>query len=217
MTLWEDRRGPWWDEDEFKCHYLLCGARVVSSPLWSISSRDRPAHQPPLQRWGQRSENQIPLTGRKVEAKIARGAPRSPSAVHGDRDADLRAHALCIPTMAVPLSSAPGPRPTGSWARAHWAKGPATCCACGSSHSPPPLPPCRVWVRAIPTPPSTLACALTWVQSSDPACIRPPALPPESALRPYSRSGWGLRTRANEAPPGVDLELPRPPQAPWLP
>lgn len=138
MTLLEDRRGPWWDEDEFKFHhYLLCGARVVSSPLWSISSRDRPAHQPPLQRWRQQPENQIPLTGRKVEAKVARGAPRSPSAVHGDRDADLRAHALRVPTMAVPLSSAPGPRPTGSWAWAHWAKGPATCCVCGSAHSPP--------------------------------------------------------------------------------
>lgn len=45
--------------------------------------------------------------------------------------------ALHLPTMAVPLSSAPGPRPTGSWAGAHWAKGPATCHACGSAHARP--------------------------------------------------------------------------------
>lgn len=45
--------------------------------------------------------------------------------------------ALCVPTMAVPLSSAPGPRPTGSWAGAHWAKGPATCRARGSTHARP--------------------------------------------------------------------------------
>lgn len=116
MALLEKRRGPCWNEDEFKFHrYLLCGARVLASPLWSISSKDRPAHQPHLQRW--RQQNQNSLTGRKIEAEVARGALRSPSAVQGDRDADLRAHALRVPTMAVPLSSAPGPRPTGSSAR----------------------------------------------------------------------------------------------------
>lgn len=126
MALLE-RRGLWWNEDEFKFHYyLLCSARVVSLPLWSISSRDRQEHQLHLQRWRQQPENQIPLTGKKVEAE-------------GDRDADLKAHVLRVPTMAVPLSSAPGPRPTGSWTPAHWDKGPTTCCACGSAHAPSPF------------------------------------------------------------------------------
>lgn len=219
MALLEERRGPWWDEDEFKCHhYLLCGARVVSSPLWSISSKDRLAHQPSLQRWRQQQENQNPLMGRKVEAEVACGALRSPSAVQGVRDTDLRAHALRVPTMAVPLSSAPGPRPTGSWARAHWAKGPATCCACacGSTHAPPPLPPplclgqgSPPLLNSLPHPPRAPSprcrSQTRWVS---------PALPPDSARRPYSRPGWSLCTWANEAP-GVCLELPHP--RAWLP
>lgn len=60
-------------------------------------------------------------------------------------------------TMAVPLSSAPGPRPTGSWAGAHWAKGPATCHACGSAHArPAPFWPRRqgpgVWGQCLVRP-----------------------------------------------------------------
>lgn len=210
LFLLEERRGPWWDEDEFKFHhYLLCGARVVSSPLWSVSSKDRPAHQPPLQRGRQQQENQNPLTGRKIEAEVARGAPRSPSAVQGVRDTDLRAQcSLRVPTMAVPLSSAPGLRPTGSWAPAHWAKGPATCCACASTHAPPPPPPPPRLGRGYLSPPrlssprprapSPRCRSQTWWVS--------PALPPESARRPYSRPGWSLRTWANEAP-GVCPEL----------
>lgn len=146
MTLLEDRRGPWWDEDEFKFHhYLLCGARVVSSPLWSISSRDRPAHQPSLQRWKQQPENQIPLTGRKVEAKVARGAPRSPSAVHGDRDADLRAHALRVPPHHG--------RPTVlcAWAPPNWVLGPGPL-GQGSCHL------LCLWLRAFTPATSTLQC-----------------------------------------------------------
>lgn len=103
--------------------------------------------------------------------------------------------ALRVPTMAVPLSSAPGPRPTGSWAGAHWAKGPATCCACGSAHAHPSPAPGREGLRA-PSPGSR--AQTSWVSR------RPD---PSQSAALISGLGWGLRAQANGARGCIRLSL----------
>lgn len=108
------------------------------------------------------------------------------------------------PLRLVPAQLGPGPLPTGTRVlppavpvALHMR--PRHFCALATST------PCQVRVRAIPTPPASEPSPECRAQTL--RVFR--AIPPESTRRPYSRSGWGLRTRANEAL-GVCLGPPPP-------
>lgn len=179
----------------------------MPSPLWSIS-RGTDGTPAPLQRWRQQLQNQVPSTGREVGAQVARGAPRSPSAVQNDRDIDLRAHTR-------PARPHHG-RPTVlcAWAPPNWVLGRGPL-GQGSRHL------LRLWLRACAPVSCTRSgrssgrssCALTWVQSSDLVGVQAPR--PEPVRGSYIRSGVGP-PRAGQWRSGVYPALPRQ-HAPWLP
>lgn len=175
--MWGRGHGPRGDEDEFRFHhYLRCGSGLASSLLWSISTGDKPAHQPHLPSWRDQQQNPVPLTGRETDTQVAHGAPRSPSAVQGDRDADLRAH-------TCPARPHRGP-PTVlcAWAPPNWVLGPGPL-GQGSHHL------LRLWLRACVPRPLPLAplgrsgCSRSGPPAPSPGCRADPAGVPGAATR----------------------------------